>query len=284
MVCPRPCCRAHRRWRCRAALRPAEQVAEASGELRTGIERQEASELAGDVADSLPEALVAERTAGGARPGWSRLSNTFTCGQIGPASNGRRPSWPATLPMVCPRPWLLVRTPICRRAALRPGRADYLKKRLRGNCGLASNGSVQRPDVADGLPEALAAERTADGAERRLTGPADCRRSFAGKLRGANCTGIERQEASELAGDVAGLPEAQVAERNRRWRRRARLTVEQIAEALRQIAEGKLCRHRTAGSYLSGGDVADGPPEPGCRAHADGAADPTWLSRLPKRL
>src|SRR5205085_1584288 len=46
----------------------AEQVAEEAlwGELRAGIERQQAAELSGEAADLLAEALVAERAADGA--------------------------------------------------------------------------------------------------------------------------------------------------------------------------------------------------------------------------
>jgi uncharacterized protein YbjQ (UPF0145 family) len=214
-------------------------------ELWTSLERQEASELAGDIADGLTEALIAERSADNTTERRSDLTEQIAEEALWCELRTRVEWQKALSKLTRDAADLLAEALVAKRVAdeTTERRTDLteqvaeeaLRRELRTGIE-RQEASELAGDIADGLTEALIAECPADDtAERR----ADLAEQVAEEALWCELrTRIEWQEAlSKLTRDAADLlPEALVAKRvaDETTERRTDLTEQVAEEALRR--------------------------------------------------
>jgi hypothetical protein len=200
----------------------SQQVADEAlrGHLRTGVERQEASELTGGIADGLSETLITERAADGAAERCADLPQEVTDEALGHHLR-TGVEWQELSELTGHSADRLSETLLTERAA-----NDAAERRTELSQEVADStlrhhlrAGIERQEAteltghsANGLAETLIAECTANGAAEWRTKLSQEVADSA--LRHHLRTRIERQEASELAGNVADrLAEALLTER-----------------------------------------------------------------------
>jgi hypothetical protein len=235
-------------------------------ELRTSLERQEPSELTGEAADLLAEALVAERAADGGTDRRTDLSEQIAEEALWCELRTRIEWQEALSKLTGEAADLLAEALVAERVAdsgtnrrtdlTKQVAEEALRRELRASVEW-QEASKLAGDIADGLTEALIAERSADNTTERR---ADLTEQIAEEaLRCELRTRVEWQEAlSKLTGDAADLlAEALVAKRV------ADETTEWRTDLTEQIAEEALwCELRTRVEWQKAlskltGDAAD---------------------------